>query len=144
MGPYWRMAALQTPLSIEAMAAHLMELLRRQEAWNPVALRAHQELVGWAALDLPSRHGGAARCAMDMVLLFRLCGRRDAELRDLVGAGHARLLALAPTRQFDSVLSAVARSVAYCAVAITEPDAGSDLRALATIARPVDGGYLLD
>ncbi len=139
-----RMATPTNPRSIEEMAAQLMEVLRRHEAWHPVALRAHQELAGWAALDLPSRHGGAAWCASDMAPLFRLCGRRDAELRDLVGAGHARLLALAPTRRFDTVLSAVARSAAYCAVAITEPDVGSDLRSLATIARPVDGGYVLD
>jgi len=138
------MAKPAAPHSIEAKAAHLMELLRGREAWHPVALRAHQELAGWAAFDLPSRHGGSEWCARDMALLFRLCGRRDAELRDLVGAGHARLLTLVPTRRFDPVLNAVARSAAYCAVAITEPDVGSDLRALATIARPVDGGYVLD
>jgi alkylation response protein AidB-like acyl-CoA dehydrogenase len=79
-----------------------------------------------------------------MAQLFCLCGRHDVELRDLVGAGHARLMTLCPTRRFDSVLSAVARGAAYCAIAVTEPDVGSDLRALATIARRVDGGYLLD
>ena len=76
--------------------------------------------------------------------MFRLCGRRDAELRDLVGAGHARLLTLVSTRRFDPVLSAVAQGAAYCAIAITEPYAGSDLHALATTASPVDGGYVLD
>jgi alkylation response protein AidB-like acyl-CoA dehydrogenase len=114
-----------TPQVIESMAAHLMELLPHHDTWPPVALRAHRELAGWSGLDLPARHGGAA-------------------LRDLVGAGHARLLALVPTRRFDVVLSAVARSAAYCAVAITEPDGGSDLRALVTTASPVDGGYVLD
>ena len=126
------------------MVARLMEVLLRQDSYHPVALRAHQDLAEWAALDLPRRLGGAAWRARDMALLFRLCGYRDAELRDLVGAGHARLLTLAPTRRFDSVLSAVAHSAAYCAIAITEPDVGSDLRALATIARPLDGGYLIE
>jgi hypothetical protein len=56
---------------------------------DPVALRAHRELAGWGAFDRPSRHGGAAWCARDMALLFRLCERRDAKLRDLIGAGHA-------------------------------------------------------
>ncbi len=42
------------------------------------------------------------------------------------------------------MLRAIARNDAYCAIAITEPDVGSDLRALATVARPVDGGYVLD
>jgi alkylation response protein AidB-like acyl-CoA dehydrogenase len=126
------------------MVVRLTEVLLRQDSYHPIALRAHQDVAGWAALDLPRRLGGAAWRARDMALLFRLCGYRDAELRDVVGAGHARLLTLAPTRRFDSVLSAVARSVAYCAIAITEPDVGSDLRALATIARPVDGGYLIE
>ena len=132
------------PHSIEAKATHLVELLQGREAWHPVALRAHQDLAGWAALDLPSRHGGSNWCARDMALLFRLCGRYDAELRDLVGAGHARLLTLVSTRRFDQVLDEVARSDAYCAIAITEPDVGSDVRALGSIARPVDRGYLLD
>jgi alkylation response protein AidB-like acyl-CoA dehydrogenase len=133
-----------TPQVIESMAAHLMELLPHHDTWHAVALRAHRELAGWSGLDLPARHGGAAWCATDMARLFCLCGRRDAELRDLVGAGHARLLALVPTRRFDAVLSAVARSAAYCAAAITEPDVGSDLRALMTTPSPVDGGYVLD
>ncbi|MBN8993864.1 MAG: acyl-CoA dehydrogenase [Rhizobiales bacterium] len=79
-----------------------------------------------------------------MAELFRLCGYRDAELRDVVGAGHARLLTLVSTRRFDPVLSDVAAARAYCAIAITEPEVGSDLRALATTARPQGGGYVLD
>lgn len=138
------MAAPATCRPIEAMTARLMAVLQRHEAWNPVALRAHQDLADWAGLDLAPRVGGAAWGASDMARLFRECGRRDVELRDLIGAGHARLLALAATRRFDPVLSAVAKSAAYCAIAITEPDAGSDLRALATAARPVDRGYVLD
>ena len=79
-----------------------------------------------------------------MAELFRSCGRLDAELRDLVGAGHARLLTFAPTKRFDDVVKAVARGAAYCAIAITEPDVGSDLRALATIATAVEDGYVLN
>ena len=138
------MAGPVGPRPIEAMAAKLMDVLGRQETWHPVELRAHQDLVGWAGLDLPSRCGGAAWRARDMALLIRLCGYKDAELRDLVGAGHARLLTLAATRRFDGVLSAVARSAAYFAIAITEPSVGSDLWALTTTATPVDGDYVLD
>jgi alkylation response protein AidB-like acyl-CoA dehydrogenase len=140
----WRMIKPADRHSIRAMAAHLVARLERDDGWQPIALRADQDFSGWAGLDLPLRHGGSGWGAKDMALLFCLCGRRDAELRDLVGAGHARMLTLAPTRRFDPMLKAVAKGAAYCAVAVTEPDVGSDLRALTTMATPVDGGYLLD
>jgi alkylation response protein AidB-like acyl-CoA dehydrogenase len=129
---------------IESMAAGLSQVLLREQSYHPVALRAHKDLAGWAALDLPSRNGGAAWSAADMAQIFRFCGYQDAELRDLVGAGHARLLSLTSTHRFDTVLRRVASSAAYCAIAITEPDAGSDLRALTTIARPSEDGYVVD
>jgi alkylation response protein AidB-like acyl-CoA dehydrogenase len=138
------MVTTATPRTIEAMTAQLADILRRQEAWHPVVLRAHAELAHWAGLDLPLRHGGAAWSARDMAQLFCRCGRLDAELRDLLGAGHARLLTLIRSSRFDSVLSAVARGTAYCAIAITEPEVGSDLQALTTIAMPEGDGYVLN
>jgi alkylation response protein AidB-like acyl-CoA dehydrogenase len=126
------------------MAVRLAELLQRLETWTPVALRSQPELRGWSGLDLAQRHGGAAWSARDMASLFCRCGRLDVELRDLAGAGHARLLSLVSTRHFDAVLDAVAAGSNYCAIAITEPDVGSDVRSIATTATAIDGGYLLD
>jgi len=126
------------------MAAKVAALLQCQETRTFLALRSNPELGGWAALDLAQRHDGASWSAREMALLFCYCGRRDAELRDLLGAGHARLLSLAPTRRFDAVLRAVAHGSCYCAIAITEPDVGSDVLSLTTTATPVDGGYVLD
>jgi alkylation response protein AidB-like acyl-CoA dehydrogenase len=129
---------------IEAMAARLAALPELRKPWNPIALRSHPALREWPGLDLPTRVGGADWSARDMAMLFRLCGRHDAELRDLIGAGHARLLSLASTRRFDAELTAVVRSTSYCAIAITEPEAGSDIRALSTTATPADNSYVLD
>jgi alkylation response protein AidB-like acyl-CoA dehydrogenase len=126
------------------MTARLAALPELRKPWNPIALRSHPALREWSGLDLPTRVGGAAWPARDMALLFRFCGRRDAELRDLIGAGHARLLSLVPTRRFDAELKAVAGGSGYCAIAITEPDVGSDIRALGTTATPSDDGYVLD
>lgn len=80
-----------------------------------------------------------------MAETFRLLGRVDMELRDLLGAGHARFLTLANTRKFDSVLSEVARGKLYCGIAITEPGVGSDLSGLQTTAT-LDGlgNYVLN
>jgi len=79
-----------------------------------------------------------------MSLLFRRCGYHDAELRDVLGAGHARLLSLVKTKRFDTLLRDVARGTCFCAIAITEPDAGSDIQALTTKATPIKGGYMLE
>jgi len=138
------MTLLATAPQFEAMAANLYKFSQSSALRQPIALRTHPEFTGWTGLDLPLRHGGAGWRAHDMARLFRLCGRFDADLRDLAGGGHARLLTHASTRRFDQTLSAVARGTAYCAVAITEPDVGSDVRALASAARPSDGGYVLE
>jgi alkylation response protein AidB-like acyl-CoA dehydrogenase len=79
-----------------------------------------------------------------MVRVFRDCGRIDLELRDLPGGAHARFLSLAPGRKFDPLLRSVANGSSYCAVAITEPDVGSDLHALTTKATVTETGYRLD
>lgn len=128
----------------ESATDRLHAVVSSTEAWHPVALRSDPRLFGWPALDLPERVGGGARPASEMAAVFRDCGRIDLELRDLPGGGHARLLTLAPSRKFDALLRAVAEGSKYCAVAITEPGAGSDLHGLTTTATPVAGGYRLD
>lgn len=122
----------------------LRAVLAEASNWRPLELRSHPGLKGWSGLDLPERLGGAANPASRIIGAFRECGRVDLELRDLPGAGHARVLTLAPSRRFDDFLRSVAAGSAYCGVAITEPGAGSDLHNLATAATPVSGGYRLD
>lgn len=123
---------------------HLAERVGSGEAWNPVTLRREAAFAGWAGLDLPRRVGGAGLGALDMARIFRDCGRVDLELRDLPGGAHARFVTLASSRRFDDFLAAVARAEAFCAVAITEPDVGSDLHAIRTTATRVEGGYRID
>lgn len=107
----WRMVVpyRPSPCTLKEFATKLAELLQEQKATAPLALRCHPEMTGLAALDLPQRHGGASWSTRDMALLFCYCGRHDAELRDVLGAGHARLLSLAPTRRFDKLLKAVSQ-----------------------------------
>jgi alkylation response protein AidB-like acyl-CoA dehydrogenase len=128
----------------EELAMRLAALLQQVETCHPVVLRSRPELRGWAGLDLPMRVGGAAWSTLKMASLFRLCGRLDLELRDLPGSGHARLLTLAPTRDFDDFLRQVVTASSYCAIAITEPDVGSDIQSMSTTATPVRDGYRLD
>jgi alkylation response protein AidB-like acyl-CoA dehydrogenase len=95
-------------------------------------------------MDLPPRLGGGGASTAQMADLFRRCGQIDVELRDVVGGGHARLLMLDGSRRFDLLLRAVANSGAYCGVAITEDEVGSDLHALRTEAVANQSGYTIN
>ena len=132
------------PHSVESMTSHLLKIVRKQEVWNPVSLRSHPELIGWAGIDLPGRVGGGSWPAQQMAVLFRDCGRIDLELRDLIGGGHARLLTLVSTRRFDGLLLKVTSGSSYCGIAITEPETGPDMQSLSTSANPISDGYRLE
>lgn len=125
------------------MAARIGPVFRNVPDCNPVSLRSRPELSGWSGLDLPRRVGGDEWTAREMARLFRACGKHDVELRDAIGGGHARLLTLPRTRRFDPILSDVADGKAFCAIAITEPDTGSDISSIVTVAEPNSGGYRL-
>ena len=129
---------------VEELAGELRAVVDATGPWQPIALRSDPRLSGWAGFDLPQRVGGADWPARRMASLFRHCGRIDIELRDLIGGGHARLLALESTRRFDALLQSVAAGKAFCAIALTEPGAGSDLGAIATQAVPQANGYRID
>jgi alkylation response protein AidB-like acyl-CoA dehydrogenase len=130
-------------LEPEAMAAQLAAVIHREGTKNPASLRAHPELAGWSGLDLSPRTGGGWS-ALDMARLFSACGRYDAEYRDVIGAGHGRFLSLVSSQRFDPLLRSLAAGKSFCAIAITEPDFGSDVQGIATTAVAVEGGYRLD
>jgi alkylation response protein AidB-like acyl-CoA dehydrogenase len=99
-------------------------------------------LLGW---DCPVRYGGGAKTATEMMHVFAHFGSIDLDLRDVPGLGHAGLLTHArnlaiPLRKR---LADVCSGQSFFAIAITEPNAGSDLHGLATVAIPIPEGYLL-
>lgn len=112
---------------------------------SPVAWRREGARLGTCGLDLPPGFGGTGLTCTEMAELFTRCGEIDLDLRDVPGAGHARMISLAEVRsqEQDALLSAIVNGTAYCAVAITEETGGSDLHALRTVAVPTPGGYRL-
>ena len=111
-------------------------------------LRRAAEL-GLTSYDLPAAYGGggveslAERCAVIEELAWG-----DSPIAWVImqsGFFAGPVLALGSDEQKARWLPPLARPGApTCSVAITEPAAGSDAAAMATHARRVDGGYVLD
>jgi acyl-CoA dehydrogenase len=111
-------------------------------------LRRAAEL-GLTSYDLPAQYGGGGveslveRCAIIEELAWG-----DSPIAWVIMQGGffaAPILALGSEEQKQRYLpQLVGVDAPTCAVAITEPAAGSDAAAMSTRARQVEGGYLLD
>jgi alkylation response protein AidB-like acyl-CoA dehydrogenase len=119
------------------------ELRAAGEMRSPRKWREKTASFGLPGLDLPADYGGSAWPAVKVLEVFMHAGRHDLNCRDIVGGAHVRpLLASKHTRALD-IVREVADGKAYMAIAMTEPHAGSDFRAITSAAKKVDGGYLL-
>ena len=127
------------------VAARIRELDREQ--------RADPELIdrlgalGLLGVCLPVRYGGQG---MDYISLGLVCEELeyvDSSLRVVLsvhlGLNSLGLLQWGSEAQKLAYLLPQARGEKVAGFALTEPGAGSDVAALASTARPVDGGYLL-
>lgn len=129
---------------IKVQIDQLATLLREQgDLTNPTAWRQHGAAFGLPGLDLPIEVGGSGWSTVDMLEIFRHAGKHNLNLRDVVGAAHGRPLAKSNSAYAKRVLNDIVAGKAYVAVAITEPDAGSDMRAMESRATKVGDGYAL-
>jgi alkylation response protein AidB-like acyl-CoA dehydrogenase len=78
-----------------------------------------------------------------MLEVFRHAGKYNLNLRDVVGAAHGRPLAKSNSAYAKRVLNDILAGKAYVAVAITEPEAGSDMKPMESRAIKVGDGYAL-
>jgi acyl-CoA dehydrogenase len=105
--------------------------------------------AGWLRLAIPAAYGGA-NPGLDVrsLCLVRETLARHAGLADFafamqgLGAGPITLFGADDLKQ--RYLPAVARGERIAAFALSEPEAGSDVAALATTARRDGGDYVLD
>jgi alkylation response protein AidB-like acyl-CoA dehydrogenase len=119
----------------------------RSDAWMSAANPAFSRRLGargWLGMTLPSRYGGHDRSPLE----------RFAVVEELLAAGApvaAHWIAdrqMAPSvlrngteEQRQRYLPGIARGECFFAIGMSEPDAGSDLAAVRTRAREVDGGW---
>jgi len=118
------------------------------EEYPAAPLRRAAEL-GLTSYDLPAAYGGGGvESLVERAAVIEELAWGDSPIAWVIMQGGffaAPILALGSDEQKARWLPPLAGVDApTCAVAITEPDAGSDSAAISTRARRVDGGYLLD
>ncbi len=146
----------QVPEQLDAFRIHVRAFIEREvvphaDAWTlarsvPRSLHEAAGAAGLLGLKYPAAHGGSARSYAFTHVMLEEFGRSG-----LMGC----LLTLALQSEFSTphlVLYGspalqeryLARAIAgtyILAIAMTEPDGGSDLAHLRTMATPVEGGY---
>ncbi len=112
------------------------------ELWKQLG---HAGLLG---LVTPESHGGSGEDALAVTLLAEELTRGSAgiAITPLVSAYMAapHLVRHGSARQQEQWLAPLAAGEAVAAIAVTEPEAGSDVAALATRARRTDDGWVID
>lgn len=134
--------------SVEHVTCKLDEtarLLKGTDAFlDPRAWRKKTAAFGLPGLDLPVEYGGSAWPATKMIEVFKRAGEHNLNFRDVVGGAHVRPLLKSTDKEVLDIVRQVARGDGYIAIAITEPDAGSDIPAIKSTAKKVPGGYVLN
>jgi len=116
--------------------------------WFPDEVFARCAELGYLGLKFPAEYGGDGDPVADAVFVEELARCGSGGLAAGIGA-HAGI-ALPPIWKFGTeeqkqrYLVPGIRGELIAALAITEPDAGSDVASIRTLARKVDGGYVVN
>jgi isovaleryl-CoA dehydrogenase len=101
--------------------------------------------LGWLGVTIPEQYGGSGGTMLDACLFMEETSRGLAP----IGGYATTLIVAGATQRFGSeaqkeeILGGIA-SGSVEAIAMTEPEAGSDVGALSCRAEAVDGGYILN
>ncbi|MBQ1076230.1 acyl-CoA dehydrogenase family protein [Micromonospora sp. C31] len=120
--------------------------LHRAQRTPPELIRTLAD-VGYLGLPVPREYGGGGCDAVTLGLLAGELGRGCSSLRSLltVHTMVAHVLARWGTReQRNSWLPRLAAGSSIAALALSEPEVGSDAGAVRTRITPTDGGFLVD
>ncbi len=119
-----------------------VDAIERRRAWE-----ARLHAAGWGAIGWPVAHGGRGASILQQVAFSEEYARAQAPSR----IGHIGVELLAPTlfaygtaAQQAAFLPGIASGRAIWCQGYSEPNAGSDLAAVRTKARLVDGAWVID
>ncbi|HSW13998.1 MAG TPA: acyl-CoA dehydrogenase family protein [Solimonas sp.] len=132
--------------------APLAEKIHRHDLTVPESLLQPLREMGVFGLSIPEKFGGTAPDERDDNLMMLVVTEALSEA-SLAAAGSLitrpeilsrALLAGGSMRQKEKWLPRIAAGDPLCAIAITEPDYGSDVASLSLKGTKTDGGWLLD
>jgi isovaleryl-CoA dehydrogenase len=101
--------------------------------------------LGWLGVTIPEEYGGSGGTMLDACLFMEESSRGLAP----IGGYATTLIVAGATQRFGTeeqkqeILGGIAGG-AVEAIAMTEPEAGSDVGALSCSAQAVDGGFVID
>jgi isovaleryl-CoA dehydrogenase len=101
--------------------------------------------LGWLGVTIPERYGGSGGSMLDACLFMEETSRGLAP----IGGYATTLIVAGATQRFGSeeqkseILGGIAKG-AVEAIAMTEPEAGSDVGSLTTAAERVNGGFVIN
>jgi (2S)-methylsuccinyl-CoA dehydrogenase len=131
----------------EAELAPLAEQIHRSDSLLPESLLEQLKELGVFGISIPEVYGGSQVDHTTMIVATESLSRGS------LGAGGSvitrpeicakALLAGGTEQQKQAWLPAIASGERMVSVAVTEPDAGSDVAAMRTTATPTQGGYLI-
>ncbi|WP_197171625.1 acyl-CoA dehydrogenase family protein [Novipirellula aureliae] len=133
--------------SIESVKSEMEKLAERLQSTgefsSPNAWRREGATFGLPGLDLPREVGGGGWSASKTLEIFRHAGRHNLNLRDVIGGAHGRPLVKSDSALVRKVLNDLVAGSAYVAVAITEPEAGTDMKQMQSKAVRYGDGFKL-
>ena len=146
-------------LSGEQLALQERARALAEEVLMPIAPQADEENcfceanldalrdAGFMSLIIPEAHGGGGGSELDNVIMKEEISRASTSAASLIEnhnmATHA-LVAGGSEEQKRKILPKFAACELLGTLAITEPEAGSDVQAIRGTATPVEGGYRLN
>jgi acyl-CoA dehydrogenase len=108
------------------------------------SIHEHAKVLGLYALNMPAEMGGGGLSVVDRMLCEEQFGHTtDILIRRAFGNVYEPLLECKGA-QVARWLEPAVRGERTCAIAITEPGAGSDAQGIKTRARKTDAGWVLD
>lgn len=154
-----RFDAMRFPPEADAMRRRVRKFLAQERAagtftphrtswvtWDPEFSR-RAGAAGFIGMTWPKRYGGSERSELERFVVQEemlaasapcfahwVADRQSGQQILLYGSDAAR----------ERFLPAIARGECFSGIGMSEPDVGSDLAAVRTQARPVEGGWLLN
>jgi acyl-CoA dehydrogenase len=130
------------------------EIKPHGEAWEALGCVPREVLrrmgsLGFLGIRYPEAYGGSAMDTIGSVVLAEELGRSTFSGVAITALVHTDMASVhvfnaGSEAQKAKWMHRIIAGEAICAVAVTEPDAGSDVKAIRTTAQERDGGYALN